>query len=80
MRNSYFYTMNTVGLIPSPSPFAQLVDKLRNKSEAELKMLYVQFFKDELSEEWKQITAPADFSGVSEEEMILQIQQSRYSG
>ncbi len=72
--------MNTQGFIQSPSPFAQLVDRLRDKSEAELKMLYLQFFKTELADEWKEITEPADFSGVSEEEIIKQIQQNRYSG
>lgn len=34
-----------------PSTFAQIVDQLRTKSEAELKMLYLQFFKNGLSEE-----------------------------
>jgi hypothetical protein len=29
---------------PTPSAFAQLVDKLRNKSEEELNMLYLKFF------------------------------------
>jgi hypothetical protein len=41
---------------PAPSLFAQMVDRLRNKSEAELKLLYVRFFQKELKEEWKIIT------------------------
>ncbi len=70
--------MNTMGFIQPPSPFAQLVDRLRDKSEAELKMLYLHFFKDELADEWKDITEPANFSCVSEEDVIRQIQQNRY--
>ncbi len=37
----------------APSAFAQLVNKLRDKSEEELKMLYLKFFAYELNEEWK---------------------------
>ena len=70
--------MNPLSFVQSPSPFAQLVDRLRDKSEAELKMLYLQFFKTELADEWAAITEPADFSGVSEEEIIKRIQQTRY--
>jgi hypothetical protein len=61
-----------------PSAFAQMIDKLRNKSEDELKMLYVQFFSNELNEEWKRITSEADFSNASEEDIINAIQRSRY--
>ena len=53
--------MNTMGFIQPPSSFAQLVDRLRDKSEAELKMLYLQFFKTELVDEWKEITEPSNF-------------------
>jgi len=55
--------MNTMGFIQPPSSFAQMVDRLRDKSEAELKILYLQFFKTELADEWKEITEPANFSG-----------------
>lgn len=43
----------------APSAFAQLVNKLRDKSEEELKLLYLKFFANELNEEWKQITEEA---------------------
>jgi N6-adenosine-specific RNA methylase IME4 len=61
-----------------PSTFARMVDKLRNKSEAELKMLYVQFFGNELKDEWKSITNDADFKNASEEDIIKAIQKNRY--
>lgn len=63
---------------PSPSTFAQMVDKLRNKSEEELKMLYIKFFANELSDEWKSITQDADFKSADEEEIIKAIQKKRY--
>jgi hypothetical protein len=62
-----------------PSTFAQMVDQLRTKSEAELKMLYLQFFKNDLSEEWKNITESANFKNVSEEDIIKAIQRNRYA-
>lgn len=55
-----------------------MVDKLRNKSEEELKLLYTKFFMNELSEEWKSITKDADFSRADEEEIIKKIQKGRY--
>jgi len=63
-----------------PSTFAEMVDKLRYKSEAELKMLYLQFFSDELTQEWKDITKDADFKKATEEDIIKAIQKSRYGG
>jgi neutral trehalase len=61
-----------------PSFFAQMVDQLRNKSEAELKLLYTRFFQKELKEEWKTITKKADFKKASENDIIKAIQKSRY--
>lgn len=63
---------------PFPSTFAQMVDKLRNKSEEELKMLYIKFFANELSDEWKSITQDGDFKSADEEEIIKAIQKRRY--
>ena len=61
-----------------PSAFAQMVDKLRNKSDAELKMLYLKFFVNDLKEEWQNITKEADFSNASKEDIIKAIQKNRY--
>ena len=61
-----------------PSAFAQMVDRLRNKSEAELKMLYLKFFANDLKDEWQGITKEADFRNATEEDIIKPIQQNRY--
>lgn len=61
----------------SVSTFAQIVDKLRNKSEEELKMLYTRFFSDELIEEWQKITSNGDFKEADENEIVKAIQKNR---
>lgn len=62
-----------------PSVFADLVDRLRYKSEEELKRLYAIFFREDLENEWKQISFKGNFSEVSEEDIISAIQKKRYS-
>ena len=61
-----------------PSTFAQMVDKLRNKSDEELKLLYLKFFSNDLIDEWKNITTDADFGNADEDEIIKVIQKNRY--
>ncbi|MEO9211377.1 MAG: hypothetical protein ABI208_09780 [Ginsengibacter sp.] len=63
---------------PYISTFAQIVDKLRNKNEEELKLLYVKFFSNELISEWENFTMDADFTNVSEEDFIKTIQKNGY--
>ena len=63
---------------PSLSTFAKIVDKLRNKSQEELRMLYIKFFSNELIDEWKNITQGADFKNANEAEIIKAIQKNRY--
>lgn len=58
-----------------PSTFAQMVDKLKDKSEEELKMLYIKFFSDDLIDEWKKITHDADFKHADEADIIKAIQK-----
>ena len=70
--------MNSTNFIQQPSAFAQLVDQLRNKSEAELKMLYLHFFKNELQNEWNTITNNTDLKKASEQDIIHVIQKNRY--
>lgn len=70
--------MDNTNLIQQPSAFAQMVDKLRNKSEAELKMLYLRFFKNDLTDEWKKITKDAGLKKASEGDIIKAIQKNRY--
>lgn len=60
------------------STFAKMVDKLRTKSEDELKMLYIKLFSSELIDEWKDITADIDSDNMNEEEIITAIQRNRY--
>lgn len=60
------------------STFAKMIDKLRNKSEDELKMLYIKLFSTELIDEWKNITEDSDFGNVYEEEIVKVIQKNRY--
>ena len=61
-----------------PSTFAQIIDKLRNKSEKELKQLYMQLSAEDLIDEWKDITQDADFKNASEEDIVEAIQKKRY--
>ena len=61
-----------------PSTFAQMIDKLRDKSEEELKVLYLKFFSNDLINEWKNITEDADFKNVDEDEIVKAIQKNRY--
>ena len=61
-----------------PSMFAQMVDGLRNKSEEELKLLYLRFFASDLANEWKTITALADFNDATDDDIVKAIQKNRY--
>ncbi len=61
-----------------PSTFAQMVDRLRHKSEDELKLLYLKFFENELNDEWRKITEEVDFTDTSEDDIIKAIQKKRY--
>lgn len=60
------------------STFAQIVDKLRNKSEEELTLLNMKLFSKELNDEWETITGEADFKTATEEDIIKAIQKNRY--
>ena len=62
----------------TPSAFAQLIDKLRNKSEEEIKLLQMKFFSSELAQEWASITASSTFENVSEDDIVKAIVQKRY--
>lgn len=51
---------------------------MREKSEEELKMLYLRVFSNDLINEWKNITADADFKDADEVEIVKAIQKNRY--
>jgi hypothetical protein len=61
------------------STFAQIVDKLRTKNEAELKLLYIKLFADELAKEWKAITKNAKMKNVSDEAIVKAVRKVRQS-
>ncbi|MDQ6610374.1 MAG: hypothetical protein M3Y85_11195 [Bacteroidota bacterium] len=58
--------------------FAQMVDGLRNKSDEELKLLYLRFFATDFANEWKIITASVDFNNATDDEIVKAIQKNRY--
>ncbi len=63
----------------NPSTFALLVDKLRDKSEEDLKLLYISLFSKEIADEWSAITENSNFENVSEEDIVEIIMKNRYS-
>lgn len=65
--------------VQNSATYLEIVERLQNKSEEELKLLYVKFFSGELIEEWKEITNEADFTNVKEEDIIKAIQKGRYN-
>lgn len=71
-------SMEQIETQSSPSVFAQIVDKLRGKSEEELKLLYLKLFSSELEKEWQEITADSNFENVSDEDIVKAIQKNRY--
>ena len=60
------------------STFTKIVDKLKTKSEQDLKFIYTRLFSEELAEEWESITNDANFSNISEDDIIKAIQKNRY--
>ena len=78
--NRKFGKTDVMDSVQQPSVFAQVIDKLRTKSEAELKMIYLQLSANDLAEEWKNITAEADFKNATEKDIIKAIQKNRYPG
>jgi hypothetical protein len=57
-----------------PSAFAQMVYKLRDKSDEGIKLLYINFFATELNNKRENISATA-----SKDDIVKAIQQKRYS-
>jgi|GEM_PF-3490069 len=56
--------------------FERLVDKLRNRNDAEWKLAYLTLFKNDFAKEWENITSEMDFKNVSDEEMVAAIQKT----
>ena len=55
------------------------MDKHKDKSEEELKLLYIKLFSKELAEEWSSVTETSNFKNVSEEDIIKAIMKKRYN-
>lgn len=55
-----------------------MVDKLRYKSEEELKHLYLILFQKDLEQEWIDITKDIKMNDVTEEMIIAAILSNRY--
>lgn len=64
--------------VPPISAFVKMVDKLRTKSEDELKMLCIKLFSGELLDGWKDITADINSDNMNDEKIITAIQRNRY--
>lgn len=60
------------------SYFAQIVDKLRGMSEEELKVLYIQLFKDEIAKDFEQISYEMTFANTTDEDIDMAFLKSRY--
>ncbi len=60
------------------STFARIVDKLRDKSEEDLKLLYNKFFRNELEKNWNELTSEMNFNDAGDEDIVKAIQQKRY--
>ena len=60
------------------STFARIVDKMRTMDEAELKLLYIQLFKDDLIKEGNEITSKMNFGNATDEDIVNAIQKRRY--
>ena len=51
------------------STFALMVDKLRQLNEAELKLAYIQLFKEEIKKDWKELVDEMELTTATEEEI-----------
>lgn len=63
----------------SNSTYNKMINKLRNKTEEELQLLYLKFFVDDLRNEWKEIANEGNLQKASDEDIIRAIQRQRYS-
>jgi hypothetical protein len=61
------------------STFAKIVDRLRNKNEEELKLLYIKFFRDDLAKKWEDLTSEMNFGDATDEDIVNAIQKKRHS-
>jgi len=64
--------------IEQTSTFARLVDRLRFKSEDELKLLYLELFGNEIGDAWEKATQGGNLEKVTDDEVVKAVQKKRY--
>ena len=69
--------METIVKQPRNALYKQIVSSLKTKSEEELKLLYINFFAEELQKEWVTITQKANFGNITEKELITRISKTK---
>lgn len=70
--------METIAKQPKNVLYKQIVNSLKTKSEEELKLLYLNFFAEDLQKEWKTITQKANFGSITEKELISTISKTKH--
>jgi hypothetical protein len=55
-----------------------IVEKLKGKSEEELKLLYIRLFADEIEKEWEEVTSGTPINSVSDEDIVEAVMKGRY--
>jgi hypothetical protein len=60
------------------STFALIVDKLRGMDEAELKLVYMKLFKDDIIRDWAELTSQMNFGDTTDEDILKAVQEKRY--
>lgn len=55
-----------------------IVEKLKGKSEEELKLIYIRLFADDIAKEWAEVTSGTALNNVSDDEIIEAVMKSRY--
>ena len=70
--------METIAKQPKNVLYKQIVNSLKTKSEEELKLLYLNFFAEDLQKEWKTITQKANFGSITEKELISTISKKKH--
>ena len=69
--------METIVKQPRNVLYKEIVNSLKTKSEEEIKLLYLDFFAEDLQKEWATITKKANFGNLTEKELIAIISKTK---
>ena len=69
--------METILKQPRNVLYKEIVNSLKTKSEEEIKVLYLDFFAEDLQKEWATITKKANFGNLTEKELIAIISKTK---